>query len=130
MFTSHADEADVEIVRGARSSTVSLSQDGAVLPCTQPSGTPRESDLFISPHGGTALSAAAADIPLSRYQSLTLHLTVTAAGGPSRAPKGCDTDRGSSMVAVVLHNTATRQTLFYQLTLSIVCLKKGCRAGQ
>ena len=34
------------------------------------------------------------------------------------------------MVAVVLHNTATRQTLFYQLTLSIVCLKKGCRAGQ
>lgn len=111
---SHADEADVQIKNG----TLTISQSGAVLPCTHPSGKPRESDLFFAPVAQHFMPL----IALSSLASLTQTADITV-NGTKLPGKACRVNMGDTLIAIVLvdHKVHPAQTFFYQLELSQIC---------
>lgn len=126
LLTSVAPEAMVRIVRGPQRRALELAQDGAVLPCTDPHGAPRESDLQFGPKdrgapGANALTKGV--VPLAHLGSLVLVTTISVRYGMTAVPKGCIVNQGSAIVAVVLNNLTMRppQTLFYTLGLNAPC---------
>ncbi len=121
-----APEAAVRIVRGPRRRAIELVQDGAVLPCTDKHGAPRELDLFFGPKdrsapGPNALTTG--PVPLARLRSLVLTTIAGVRYGMTAFPKGCSVNQGAAIAAVILNNLSKRpsQTLFYKVSLSPPC---------
>lgn len=114
-FTSQAAEASVHVQPGA---SVRMAQNGAVLPCDDAKGQPRESDLFIQP----AHAQLQTLLPLASLASLHQIVDVSAAGAllPGHA---CRVNQGSALIAIILvdHAVQPAQSFFYQLTLSQLC---------
>ncbi|MCB8881200.1 hypothetical protein ACELLULO517_13210 [Acidisoma cellulosilytica] len=126
--TSHAAEATVSVAQSpADGPVISLSQDGAILPCQTAGGQPRESDLLLSPNRGNNhfdvsgyLSQSHA-YALTSLHHLTASATVSYSATPSARPEVCGVAQGSALMAVILNNPVRHQTLFYQLALTLVC---------
>lgn len=118
ILTSKSPEATIRITRGPKGEAIELTQDGAVLPCTDKHGSPRESDLAFGPN-----TLIARDIPLAKLQSLMLTTTVRVWYGMTTHPKGCAVNQGAALVSVVLNNLSKRppQTLFYKFSLNPLC---------
>ncbi|HJS84752.1 MAG TPA: hypothetical protein VJ779_04775 [Acetobacteraceae bacterium] len=126
VIDSTAPEAAIRIIRGPRRRAIKLVQDGAVLPCTDKHGAPRESDLFFGPKdraapGPNALTAG--PIRLDQIRSLVLTTTARVRYGMTAFPKGCPINQGAAIAAVVLNNLFKHpaQTLFYKVSLSAPC---------
>lgn len=129
--TSAGDGTLVRLVHGSDGTTAQLGQNGAYLACRNPSGEPREADLFIQTNDGTAngarrpgfLSSGTTAIPLGKmthlYQSVTLSLTASLAA----RPKPCAVNQSGALTAFVLQDRAAHptQTLFYQFSFSNQC---------
>lgn len=117
-LTSTAPEATVRIIRDAHGQTIELSQDGAVLPCTDAHGAPRESDLAFGPN-----ALMTSNVALAGLRSLKLTTTVSVRYGMTAHPKGCMVNQGAALVSVVLDNLSRRppQTLFYKFSLNPLC---------
>ncbi len=125
-FTAVAPEATVEITRTGRTESVSLSQDGAVLPCLTKEGNPRESDLLFGPKDRTMAGRTAVLIdpaPLARLRKLIVKAHVAIRYGVTAHPKGCEVSQGNSGIALVLNDFAVEppQTFFYQLGFNQPC---------
>lgn len=126
VLTAASPEATVRLVRGPGTESIALTQDGAVLPCLNAKGEPRESDLFFSPKDRTTPgpNALTTDpVPLASLRSLVLATTVTFRIGATARPKGCRVNQNMTLAAVVLNNRTVRppQTFFYQLALAPSC---------
>jgi len=126
VLTATSPEATVRLVRGPGSESITLVQDGAVLPCLTAKGEPRESDLFFSPKdrsspGPKALTSD--PVPLAGVRSLVLATTVTFRIGATSRPKGCRVNQNMTLASVVLNDRIARppQTFFYQLALAPSC---------
>lgn len=126
VIDSAAPEAAVRIVRGPRRQTIKLVQDGAVLPCTNKDGAPRESDLFFGPKDRSAPGPNAlrtGPIPLAKVRSLVLATIASVHYGTTAFPKGCSVNQGTAVAALVLNNPSRHpaQTLFYKISLNPPC---------
>jgi hypothetical protein len=126
VLTATSPEATVRLVRGPGRESITLTQDGAVLPCLTARGEPRESDLLFGPKdrsvpGPNALTTD--PVPLASIRSLVLGTTVTFRINSTSRPKGCSVNQNMTAAAVVLNDRVTRppQTFFYQLALAPSC---------
>jgi len=137
-FDAKAAEASVGILKSGRNVTVSLHQNGAVLPCLNNAGLPKESDLFISSRllagpGAAVDGARAAMGDLSTLSSLRVMADLQVRFGKA-TKNDCKVSKGGAVVAIILTNTFTKpnQTMFYQLSLSDYCrtdiAQNSCRA--
>lgn len=128
---SHAAAASVTIVRGAGAEHESarLRQDGAVLPCVDGDGKPRESDLFIGPNGqNTPLKSgmlrSGDGMPtLAEMSGLFQTVTLSARYGLAHTKKGCAVNQAGAIIGVVLSDLVASppQTMFYQISLNSFC---------
>jgi hypothetical protein len=111
---SHTDEADVQIKNGA----LTISQSGAILPCSYSGAKPRESDLFFAP----SVRHFTPLLTLSSLRSLTQTADITV-DGAILPNKTCKVNMGYALMAIVLVDQEVHpaQTFFYQLELSQVC---------
>ncbi len=118
-------EATVQIIQKENRRTVELAQDGAVLPCNDAHGAPRESDLFLQPNYSEfgENGRRKKTVRLSELRSLILTATVSIRYRMIDRPKGCVVNQGNAIIAVVLNNLTQNptQTLFYQLGLNQPC---------
>ncbi|MCB8877094.1 hypothetical protein [Acidisoma silvae] len=128
LSTSQSAEASVTVLRASRGGTaITLSQDGAVLPCLTAGGQPRESDLFLSPNKQTnrleidGYTSALHANPLTDLRHLYAAATVSYTATPSAKREICGVAQGGALIAVILDNRTAHQTLFYQLALTTVC---------
>ena len=124
-FDTRAAAADVEVARTPSGVKVLLGQDGAVVPCWNAAGEPRESDLFISSNVIAMPPAymTGRSMPLDQLRALVQTVTLSVQAGQARTRKDCKVNKTGTVVALILHNVLSRQqqTLFYQLTLSRFC---------
>ncbi|HEX3863046.1 MAG TPA: hypothetical protein VHY35_15275 [Stellaceae bacterium] len=123
IFHASAAAASVKVKRNGDHEVIDLAQNGTVLPCRNKSGTPRESDLFLSPAAPLRGKDAAQPYRLSELKSLhqTVDMTVTEGERLSGDVQSCDLNMGSALTSVILKDMAAKQTIFYQLKLNIVC---------
>ncbi len=135
-----APAAAVRIIRGPQRRAIEMVQDGAVLPCTDKHGAPRESDLFFGPKDRSAPgpnALATNPIPLARLRSLVLATTAGVRYETTAYPKGCPVNQGTAIAALVLNNPTRHpaQTLFYKVSLNPPCgpgpaaRVRACQAG-
>lgn len=125
-FIATAPGATVEITRTGRGESVSLSQDGAVLPCLTKEGRPREFDFLFGPKDRTMAGRTAVltdPAPLALLRKLVLNAHVAIRYGATAHPKGCEVSQGNSGVNLVLNDFAVDppQTFFYQLGFNQPC---------
>jgi hypothetical protein len=129
VFGSQAAAAAVEVVKSPNGRvSYRLSQDGSVLPC-EAEHKPRESDLFAAPNderakppeGPAMVLPQQGKLLLPSLSRLVAEATVTVSSGSVISPKGCDVSQGGALISIILNNAVSRQTLFYQVKLSIVC---------
>lgn len=124
---SRAAEASVTVRHHAGGATITLLQDGTVLPCVGHDGGPRESDLFLSPNqktnGFDAPGYTDGDhtYALTALKHLTAKVTVSYTASPVKKAAVCGVAQGGALIAVILDNRVTHQTLFYQLALTLIC---------
>ncbi len=112
VFFSKSAAAEVDLVRQpGGASNFTLVQNGNGLPCSGNAGS--EFDLFASPQ------SLAEEPSLGVLSSLTVDARVKiwqVAGA-----RACDISQEGTLVSLVLSNSLSRQTLFYQVALSELC---------
>lgn len=139
-------EAKVSVSGPLKNRSVTLWQDGAVLPCTTSAGKPRESDLFLSANSGGlhAPSILAMEQKgrstetLSELQALMIKAQISILEGLSKTQKGCEVNQGSALIGLILTSDvhSHKQTLFYKVILDKLCglqspeRAKTCAAAQ
>ncbi len=129
VFEAHAAAASVRIVAAGPATTVTLEQNGAILPCSKADGRPREFDLFISPGkllgpaGGAETNSAGLSVSLAGADSLIETAAIAPRFARIEQDKGCATNKANDMIALILYDKAVRpaQTFFYQLALNRFC---------
>ncbi|MHB1305311.1 MAG: hypothetical protein ACYCZB_17915 [Acidiphilium sp.] len=131
VLTTSSHGTSVKITRSAGNETVALSQNGAQLACLNPSGNPREADLFIQTNGGAVNGVGRAGFLRSGnnaimlghmkhlYQTVTTSITTRLVP----TPKGCAINQAGVLTALVLQDRFAHpvQTLFYQFSFSNLC---------
>jgi hypothetical protein len=127
VFRSQTPAAGVDLRQDGGNAVYTLAQDGGPLPCENAGGRPREFDLFVAPE-----DRPQAGLPsLGKMRALVQTATVTVHSAAVSASKGCAVTQGGALLALVLSNASTHQTLFYQLRLNLFCGKAAsCRATQ
>jgi hypothetical protein len=110
-FAAQSPSAKVLLQISGDTSTFSLEQHGADLPCTQ-NGRPREFDLLASPMHFRPQ-------PVADFANLTLTLRLTIETAKRSAAPACNDNQGQAMAAAVLRNdyTEPKQVFFYHLIL-------------
>ena len=147
VYLSKSDAASVEVEKRGDSTTVTMSQDNANMPCKLASGGPGEFDLLVGmnhPWVNRARPDASSIDPhpgvtdrLSNMRVLQQQVTVAQVRewSPYATPR-CPNNQGNLMVAVVLRDdsVAPPQALYYQLALRTIChvgsTYKQCQARE
>jgi hypothetical protein len=110
--------ASVKVIQEDGKARYTLAQNGAHLPCEGANGRAREFDLFVASEGpalATQLPALGGMKALIQTVKLAVHTETPATSN------GCAVSQGAAMLALVMDNEVSRQTLFYQLRLNLFC---------
>ncbi|MGE4481624.1 hypothetical protein [Acidocella sp.] len=124
-------EAEVRVLGSSKHRSVTLWQDGSVLPCMTFAGRPRESDLFLSANRGdlhypsvlAMNQKRGASLALSSFNTLTVEANIFLSEGVSGVGKGCEVNQGSAIIGIILTSDShpRKQTLFYKIILDKLC---------
>ena len=116
---------------GPTGTTLTLEQDGRVVPCTGADGKTFEFDLFASPNDLSVkaprqpglLRAGRSALVLGTLKSLVFSTDLVMTEGLAASRKQCRANFGNVVFAVILNDRETRpfQTFFYQIFLSKLC---------
>lgn len=123
--------AGVDVAMGPTGTTLTLEQDGRVVPCTGADGKTFEFDLFASPNDLSVkaprqpglLRAGRSALVLGTLKSLVFSTDLVMTEGLAASRKQCRANFGNVVFAVILNDRETRpfQTFFYQIFLSKLC---------
>jgi hypothetical protein len=131
IYSSRSLAAGIDVATGPTGTTLTLEQDGRVVPCTHADGKTFESDLFASPNDLNVkaprrprlLRAGRSALALSSLKSLVFSTDLVMTEGLAMSRKRCKANFGGVLFAVILNDRESRpfQTFFYQIFLSRLC---------
>lgn len=131
IFSTRAPALGVSVAIGPVGTTLTLEQDGRVVPCTGADGKTFEFDLFASPNDLNVkaprqpglLRAGRSALVLSTLKSLVFSTDLVMTEGLTVPRKQCKVNFGNVVFAVILNDRETRpfQTFFYQIFFSELC---------
>lgn len=131
IFSTRAPAVGVSVAIGPVGTTLTLEQDGRVVPCTGSNHKVLEFDLFAEPNSANVKSPRQSRYlwselrgpALSGLTHLMFGADVTMSEGLATSRKQCRVNSGSVVFAVILVDRSVHpsQVFFYQLLLSRLC---------
>jgi hypothetical protein len=131
VFFTHAQAAGVNVAFDSTGTTLTLEQDGSVVPCKDKNNNPFEFDLFAAPNAPNVKSPRLSGYSwsdshgpaLSGLTGLEFDANVVMTQGLATSRKQCKANFGNMVVAVILNDRSTHpaQVFFYQFFFSRLC---------